>query len=131
MQDCIALLIDLSKALDTVGFDERREIGSQWQNTSCCGYQSNFMIVNKGVPQGSILGPLVFTIFRNELGEKVRNSTIHLYADHTILNKTAPSVAHAVQNLHFDFCSVQQTLIYLKLLLKLDKNKMNVLQKTE
>ena len=55
----------------------------------------------------------LFTIFINELGENV--STIHLYADDTILYTTVTSVAQVIQNLHFDFCAVQQILIDLKL----------------
>ena len=48
------------------------------------GTQSDFTIVQSGVPQGSILGPLFFVIFINDMFEHVSDGTeIALYADDT------------------------------------------------
>ena len=39
----------------------------------------------KGVPQGSILGPFLFTIFMNILPSVIENCNVNLYADDTTI----------------------------------------------
>ena len=50
--------------------------------------QSSVAIVRHGIPQGSILGPLLFIVFINDLPLYVTSSRIDLYADDTTLTSS-------------------------------------------
>ena len=49
------------------------------------GYKSNLADVKCGVPQGSILGPLLFLIYINNLHAAIKYSEVHHFTDDTNL----------------------------------------------
>ena len=49
------------------------------------GVSSGWNQVTRGVPQGSILGPLLFVVFVNDLPSVVRKCSVNLYADDTTI----------------------------------------------
>lgn len=62
------------------------------------GIKSEFLELQKGVPQGSVLAPLVFVIYLNNINDSMRHFLIHLYADDTVLYSIAPTIGQAFSN---------------------------------
>lgn len=76
-----------------------------------------------GVPQGSVLGPLLFLIYTNDLQHSLSYSSINLYADDTVICTTSSSFHQAQSLLIYD---VKQIITWFKanhLKLNVDKTQ--------
>ena len=51
----------------------------------CDGVKSNFLNITKGEQQGSVLGPVLFNVYINNIGLCIKCCNIHLYADDTVM----------------------------------------------
>ena len=58
------------------------------QRVTVLGATSNTLPVTSGVPQGSILGPLLFVLYVNDLPDAVTSSQVAMFADDTKLFTT-------------------------------------------
>ena len=59
------------------------------------GVKSDLQHITCGVPQGSVLGPLFFLVYVNDIQGAVENYGIKLYADDTVLYHSGVNVAEA------------------------------------
>ena len=100
----LVTFVDFKKAFDTVNHSivirklERlgvRGINRKWiksyltnrsQSTIANNSISTLLPINCGVPQGSILGPLIFLIYINDLVDSLGTIHARLYADDTALS---------------------------------------------
>uniref|UniRef100_A0A669EEG1 Reverse transcriptase domain-containing protein n=1 Tax=Oreochromis niloticus TaxID=8128 RepID=A0A669EEG1_ORENI len=141
-QHCASLFIDLSKAFDTVdhailkhrllSLGLSRHVVSWFTNylsdrTQCIKCEnlcSERLNIHTGVPQGSILGPLLFIMYINDLGQNVSNASMHFYADDTVIYSFGSNLEKAIESLQKAFDVVQHTLLELKLVLNAEKTKL-------
>ena len=62
-------------------------LSAKQQRVRLSGQHSSMKTIMKGVPQGSILGPILFNIFTNDLSYSFDECTLLKYADDTKLSK--------------------------------------------
>jgi len=65
------------------------------QYTNVQGNHSSSKVITHGVPQGSVLGPLLFNLFINDLNIAIKSSKVHHFADDTnllLINKSLKKI---------------------------------------
>ena len=142
----VSLFLDLSKAFDTVNHSILlskldlygiRAKENQWfrsylskrkQKVFVNGVQSNFLPLNSGVPQGSILGPLLFIIYINDIVEATNYFFVRLFADDTSLTATGKDLDVLLQRINSELPAIYEWLCANKLTLNSSKMKYLVFQ---
>ena len=76
-------------------------LSNRKQYVSKQGFYSEIKEIRHGVPQGSVLGPLLFVTYINDLHNAIKNSAVYHFADDTnLLNiNTSPKKMQKQMNL--------------------------------
>ena len=102
-EKCLSVFIDLSKAFDTVSHSKllntlescgfrnktltlfKNYLKNREQCTKIENEQSEYLEVSYGVPQGSVLGPILFIIYTNSIFKLKTSGKVIAYADDTAI----------------------------------------------
>ena len=133
------VFIDLKKAIDTVNHSVLlkklehygvRGIPLQWfwsylsgrkQHVSVAGNLSETLEISCGVPQGSVLGPLLFLLYINDLPNISKKLTFFLFVDDTNIYYESSSVLDIQKSVNRELRNIRKWLESNHLALNLDK----------
>ena len=147
-QVSLLLLIDFSKAFDLVEHDilfNKLEhygirgpalkwlkscLSNRKQFVSINGSESSMQIMEHGVPQGSILGPLLFIIYINDIPEIAQFAKFILYADDANIILTADTIEQINEQLEILSKNLLKWVTSNGLVLNLKKTKYMIFTQT-
>ena len=74
--------------------------GNRKQYTVLNGIASDLNTVKSGIPQGSVLGPTLFSLYTSNLPEAITTATTYMYADDTTLYCIGDSIDAVISELN-------------------------------
>jgi hypothetical protein len=80
----------------------------RYQRVIINGQQSDWTRIIAGVPQGSVLGPLLFLVFINDITSVINHCSIRLFADDTCLFITVDDRDIAADLVNHDLYNIQE-----------------------
>ena len=135
------VFLDLSKAFDTVNHSILLEkltcygfhtdtikwfssyLFERKQQCLVNGQLSSPKIIKCGVPQGSILGPLLFLMYINDLPNCLKYSKPRMFADDTYITTTGNSLTQVINFVNSDLSYISEWLLANKLSLNITKTE--------
>ena len=124
----INFYIDLTKAFDSLNHDIlldklsyygvngtaktllKSYLSDRKQYVKIDEVKSSIQSIKTGVPQGSIVGPLLFNIFINDIIKSSKKFNFILYADDTTLNSTVDNFGNTTDEIQSSIISELQTI---------------------
>ena len=95
---CMGVKGDLLALIESFLFERQQRVVLN-------GQESEWLTIKAGVPQGSILGPLFFYIYINDLSDDLE-SNVKLFADDTLMLSVVRDPINTSQNLNNDLHKV-------------------------
>lgn len=142
-----SIFVDLQKAFDTVNHEILikklshygiRGIINKWflsylmnrsQYVSILGFDSTYRESKHGVPQGSVLGPLLFLLYINDFHKAIKYSQVYHFADDTNLLKISNSPKQLQKHLNIDLKFLYKWLLANKISLNCSKTEFIIFKK--
>ena len=96
---------------------------SREQRTFANNTYSSYSPVKQSVPQGSVLEPLLYIIYANNIVQRINNSGFTFYADDMVLYSVKKSVLQVGEDLQNDLDSLTNWCIDNEIYININKSK--------